>query len=71
MIDDISDLHPSPNLSPDDLLGAPQTVTIKSLQDLLGKKNLEIVNLEKANADLSRKTIRNNLSWIRKPFSAN
>lgn len=41
-----------------------QVNSAKALEDLLGKKNLEIVNLEKQNADLSRKTIRNNLSWI-------
>ena len=32
MIDDISDLHPSPNLSADDLLGEAQTVTIESVE---------------------------------------
>jgi len=32
MIDDISDLHPSPNLSADDLLGEPQTVVIESVE---------------------------------------
>jgi hypothetical protein len=41
-----------------------QVDSTKALQDLLGKKNLEIVNLEKQNTDLSKKTIRNNLSWI-------
>jgi hypothetical protein len=41
-----------------------QASSTKTLQDLLGKKNLEIVNLEKQNTDLSKKTIRNNLSWI-------
>lgn len=41
-----------------------QSNTVKVLQDLLGKKTLEIANLEKQNADLSKKTIKNNLSWI-------
>jgi hypothetical protein len=45
MIDDISDLHPSPNLSADDLLGEPQTVTIKSVENgeavgIEGKKSI-------------------------------
>jgi hypothetical protein len=32
MIDDISDLHPSANLSCDDLVGKPQTVVIESVE---------------------------------------